>query len=122
MMGYNEIEQTASFDHSDGWRRTHDRDERLHDRSTGKVTSNPDHAIGGMRRFTGQKKVARKVAIEGDAIREEIADPRPRLLGDDSSDIRIDEAAAGLNRIGRMNGRRIAFADSRRDPTLCPGT
>ncbi len=62
----------------------------------------------------------REIAIEGNAIAQQIGDAGWRLRGDHVRHMRIDDTATCRDRIGRMLGRRIALTHSRRDPALRP--
>ncbi len=73
-----------------------------------------------MGRLARQQEAARAVAVEGNAVGQEIADALRRFAGDQLRDALIDQPAAGSDGIGRMTLRRVALAHGRGDAALGP--
>ncbi len=77
-------------------------------------------ASRGMRGFAADREFAFEVAIERDAVAEQVADARAGFARQPQRYRFIDQARADRDRIGGVRFRAVAFRDRRRDAALRP--
>ena len=73
-----------------------------------------------MRGFAGDRELAFEIAIEGNAVTEQVVDARTGLARHSERDRLVDQARAGRDRIGGMRLRAVALGDRGRDAALRP--
>jgi hypothetical protein len=83
--------------------------------------SHVDDAAGRMSRLARHEEMALEVAVEGDAIAEEIVDARRGVGDQQTRDLLIDRAGAGGDRVGEMALDRVAFTHGGGNAALRPG-
>jgi hypothetical protein len=74
-----------------------------------------------MRGFLSDRQPAFEVAVEGNAVMQEVADARGRLAREAERDRFVDNPAADGDGVGGVRFRAVAVADRGRDAALCPG-
>ena len=119
-VGDNELVSHIAFQHADRWCRAHACDQRLHDRGAGAVARDVHDAAARVRRLLAELKVAVRVALEGNAVGQEIGDAVGSLASDEARDFLVDDARTSGNRVGGMQLRRVVGADGRGDARLRP--
>lgn len=73
-----------------------------------------------MRGFARQHEVAFQVAVEGNAIAQQIGDARRGLPGNEMGDVGIDDAGTGMDGVGSVVFGRIGLADGGGNTALRP--
>ncbi len=73
-----------------------------------------------MRSFPSDCEPAFEVAIEGNAVMQEVMDTRAGFARQSECYFLIDQARAGRDRIGGMGLRTVALGNRRRDAALRP--
>ena len=73
-----------------------------------------------MRGFAADREPAFEIAIEGNAVPQEVMDAGRSFARDPERDRLIDQARAGRDRIGRVRLRAVAFRDRGGDAALRP--
>ena len=109
-----------TFDHADRRRLAHRFDQRRNDRLAGHVAADMHDAPRGMRGLAADREPAFEVAIEGNAVAQEIMDARAGLAREAKRDRFVDKAAADGDRIGGMRFGAVAFGDGGGDAALRP--
>ncbi len=117
----DEVLGVVVLEEADRRRGAHGGDERLHDRGAGAVAGNAHDALRRVRGLAREHEVPLEIAIEGDAVGEEIADALGGLLGDGAGDGFVDDAGAGHDGVVGMRLGRVALADGGCDAALRPG-
>ena len=110
-----------AFEHADRGRAPDGRDERRHDRRARHVAADAHDAALRMRRLARELERAVEVAVEGDAVAEEVVDALGRLGRHAARHPLVDEPGAGGDRVGDVAFDRVAGADRGGDPALRPG-
>ena len=64
--------------------------------------------------------MAFEIAVERHAIAQQIANAIRSFVGNETGNLRIDDAAAGLDRVGCVLRRAVAFTDRSGNAALCP--
>ena len=93
-----------------------------HDRSTCEIAGHTHHTRLRMRRLLRQREAAVGLPIEGHTEREQIVDPRSRILGEQCRDLRVHQACARRDRVRCVQGDAVPAAKRRGHATLRPST
>ena len=110
-----------TFDHADRRRVANRVGERGDDRLAGHVAAHMHDAPRRMRGFAADRELAFEIAVERNAITQEIVDACGRLARKRQRDRFVDDAAAGRDRIRGMRFGTVAFGHRRGDAALRPG-
>jgi hypothetical protein len=89
-------------ENADGGRLLHRFDQRLHDGAARHVAAHAHDAAFGMRRLAGDLEFAFQVAVEGDAVIEQVVDAVGGLGSHQTGHRLVDDAVAGDQRVGDM--------------------
>ncbi len=90
----------VAFDHPDRGRVRDGFDQRRHDRLAGQVAVDMDDAPRRMRGLAADREPAFEVAVERDAVVQEVVDAGAGFARDPQRERLIDQAGAGGDRIG----------------------
>ncbi len=71
-------------------------------------------------RLAAEAEMAFEVLVEGNAVAEQILDALARFAGEQESDLLIDDAGAGRDRVGGVLLGAVAFGERRGDAGLRP--
>ena len=91
-----------TFDHADRRRLAHGFDQRRHDRRACHVAADMHDAARRMRGFAADREPAFEVAVEGNAVAQQIVDARGGFARESERDCFVDQAGADRDRIGGM--------------------
>ena len=109
-----------TFDHPDRGRRAHGFDQRRHDRLARHVAADMHDAPRRMRGFAADREPAFEVAIERNAVTQQVMDAGAGFARYSERDRFIDQARADRDGIGGVRFRAVAFGDGGRDAALRP--
>ncbi len=116
-----QVFRDKALEQADRRRLAHGVGEGGHDRCTRHIAADMDDAAGGMRGLAADGEPAFEVAVERNAIAQQIVDPCGRLACETKRHALVDQAGADRDRVGRMRLGTVAFADRRGDAALRPG-
>ena len=93
-----EIVHDDAFKHADRRRLAHGRDQRGHDLGAGPVALDPHDAAARVRGLARKQEAALLVAVERNAVAEQILDARRGLARDQLGDVAVDDAVPARRR------------------------
>ncbi len=109
------------FEHADRRRLAHGGDQRGHDRGAGPVALHAHDAAARVRGLAREQEAALLVAVERNAVAEQILDARRGLARDQLGDVAVDDAGAGGDRILDVGVDRIVGTERGGDAALGAG-
>ena len=110
----------VAFEHADRWGRAHSCNQRPHDLGARAIAGDMHDTAPGVRRLAAEQEPAVGVAVERNAVADEICNACGSLRGDEGGDGCIYDAGAGRDRVGGMQGGAVVVTHRCRDAGLRP--